>query len=89
MYPPSVTRPVIILLVCYFFVRLSCISEYGAVFRLSTVISNYTTLSDFLTGDNILGCFGFDPDRYEADLLCLIVIGCVGLLLAYALLKIA
>lgn len=65
----------------------SRISEYGPVFRLSTVINNSTALSDYLTGDNILSCFGFDSDRFGTDLEYLVIIGIVGLLLAYVLLK--
>lgn len=62
-------------------------SEYGPVFRLSTVISGYTAYSPWLTGDNILNCFGFDNGRFSTDLELLVAIGAAGLLLAYALLK--
>lgn len=70
-----------------FFFSSLCLSEYGAVFRLSTVISGFTAYSPWLTGDNILSCFGFDDGRFGADLGLLIAIGAAGLLLAYALLK--
>ncbi len=63
------------------------ISEYGLVFRLSTVISGFTAYSDWFTGDTILTCFGFDDGRFLADLGVLVAIGAAGLLLAYVLLK--
>lgn len=62
-------------------------SEYGAVFRLSTEISGYTTLSPFLSGENILSCFSFNGDRFAIDLVLLAAIGMGGLILSYGLLR--
>lgn len=67
--------------------HFSFFSDYGAVFRLSTVINGASAFSEWLTGDNILSCFGFDEDRFSWDLEFLVIIGGAGLLLAYALLK--
>lgn len=59
--------------------------EYGAVFRLSTKISGYTAYTPYLTGDNILSCFGFEEARFATDLGLLAAVGAAGLVLAYGL----
>lgn len=62
-------------------------SAYGAVFKLSTKIGDTIAYTDPMTGDEVLSCFGFDGDRYWADLGVLAAVGGCGLALAFVFLK--
>lgn len=63
-------------------------SPYGAVFKLSTKIGSAPIVyTDFMTGDQILHCFGFDGSRYLEDLGILAAVGGCGLALAFVFLK--
>lgn len=72
---------------CFFVFFKKKKSPYGAIFRLSTKIGTTTAYTDPMTGNQVLHCFGFDGDRYPADLAVLAAVGVFGLALAFVFLR--
>lgn len=62
-------------------------SAYGYLFKLSTEIGDIVEYSPLLSGDDILGCFGFDEEHFALDIFLLLAIGAVGLVLAFGMLR--
>ena len=76
----------------YFYSGSSCVLSrrdrpYGAIFQLTTKIGPTVVHTDYMTGSDVLRCFGFDGGRYWSDLGVLAAVGACGLGLALLFLQ--